>query len=531
MARSRPLRPANNQSQAQSQSPAKRAHQTPNIHRKRQRTTSSPRAQHLLQQQREQQQQQTEDDDDNNSLLHYNYNHHLFTSDDHEWLSSDQLESPELEHVASIHTVPLELLTTILSLSHNSHQSKVDSQRQRLNNSLVCKHWHSIIPTHNSFAIKGFKTSRRVLRLFISVPERAHIATHLAFDLTHKDRFGTNQMVSDVISKSNNLKSLDLNFLGREKGSTDSACLTVSIYDAIRGRKQLEELRISFRRVWTSLTLGGDLTLCLTKLKNLKRLHLPLIQVPRVAASFPFSPSLTHLSLHLFDDGSLDLLHHLVQSSLTTLKHLHLTLHLQDVVWLRPTATSTTHKVFVEQLDTRLAAIVAPVAPHLVSFAMDSFDDIHLVPLLMMRNSSPSFFWDFSPILAPMTNLSSFTISNSLLPLSPAPAPAPAPATTAPTQPLDVLTRLPRLRHLSYRFASSDDERELRVLVNKLELDSLELVPTSRWTLEEEERVVVRGTGMREGRQSVRVVAEGKGCVVFKRDIDGPVQKDHEPDA
>ena len=54
----------------------------------------------------------------------------------------------------------------------------------------------------------------------------------------------------------------DVYFSGasREKGSHDAACLTVSIYDAIATRKELIELTIYFRRVWTALTVGGDLT-------------------------------------------------------------------------------------------------------------------------------------------------------------------------------------------------------------------------------------------------------------------------------
>lgn len=90
--------------------------------------------------------------------------------------------------------------------------------------------------------------------------KRATTIKRLDIDLLVEDRIGTKQMVADLLARVEGLKELSILFLGRERYVPDAACLSVPLYDAFKSQVKLEEFKIFFRRQWTLLTLGGDLS-------------------------------------------------------------------------------------------------------------------------------------------------------------------------------------------------------------------------------------------------------------------------------
>lgn len=182
----------------------------------------------------------------------------------------------------------------------------------------------------------------------------------------------------------------------------------------------------------------------LTSLTKVRRLNLPLIVVPRTSPSFPFSPALTHLALHLTGGGSLLLLAHLLSTSRESLLHLSLTVHAHA------------------DLST-LPALLASVAAQLLSFSLDAHD-----PAPGPDEANPAAPIPFASILTPLARLSTLALADSLSP------------------PLDVLSTLPRLRHLAYRLSSP---AALHALFKYLQaaprgpngITGLELRPSSAW--------------------------------------------------
>lgn len=216
----------------------------------------------------------------------------------------------------------------------------------------------------------------------------------------------------------------------------------------------------------------------LNKLTSLKRLHLPAIQVPRVDPTFPFSPTLTHLSLHLTDDSSLLLLAHLIDSSTLSLLHLHLTIH--------PNAILTT-----------LPSLLAPVANQLLSFGLDAYS--------ALSTDAQTSSVPFHSILSQMHHLSSLTLSDYLSPDSL-------------KTPLDVASSLPRLRHLSVRLCDELALSNLTQLVvdagEGLRLTTLEILPSPDW------REVVEFLHAGEGRD-LKELLEERGINVYGVARDG----------
>lgn len=120
----------------------------------------------------------------------------------------------------SIHSVPTELLSAVLSLSEDTCENDVEAQRQRFTNAAVCKAWKLLTVgpgASDEFAIRGFKTARRCMRVFSSsepeTSKRADEARRVSVDLMRDERVGTNQMVADLISACDNLRELTLLFL------------------------------------------------------------------------------------------------------------------------------------------------------------------------------------------------------------------------------------------------------------------------------------------------------------------------------
>ncbi|KAL8286419.1 hypothetical protein RQP46_004436 [Phenoliferia psychrophenolica] len=368
----------------------------------------------------------------------------LADTDDEDDAEDEEVKPP------GIHAFPTEILAAVLSLAEHSSEDLVAAQNQRFANALVCKAWSRIISAQHggeTMVVRGFKTSRRLMRVYNAEPERAAATKRLSIDLMREERAGTKAMVADVIQACDNLKELELLFLGREKGSHDAACLTVSIYEAFATRTDLVELTLTFQRSWTALTLGGDFSRSLNKLPHLRRLHLPVILVPRIDAAFPFSPSLTHLSMHVTDAGSLLLLSHFLSSSDHTLLHLRLTIHDSPDLTTLPT-------------------LLAPVAAQLLSFSLDSDSPKPYGSSGDAQGLSPAI--PFASLLTPMARLESLGLADSL------------------QAPLDVLATLPRLRHLSYRLSSISSYRQLLDFLDaqkedaqKVEITSLELKASS----------------------------------------------------
>ncbi|KAK4702699.1 hypothetical protein P7C70_g3522, partial [Phenoliferia sp. Uapishka_3] len=357
----------------------------------------------------------------------------------------------------SINTFPTEILLHILELAEYSSKDLIEAQIQRQTHALVSKSWSRIVSTLHtageSLAVRGFKTSRRLMRVFNADPHRANEVARLDFDLMRTERGGTRGMVADCIKSCAGLKELELLFFGRGRNSPDAACLGVPIYEAIGSREELVELKLFFKRGWTSLTLGGDLSLSLSNLPKLKRLSLPLILVPRVDATFPFSPPLTHLSMHITSSSCLLLLSHFITNSRLTLLHLHLTIH--D----RPDLRTLPH-------------VLKPIAQQLLSFSLDyqlSYEQGLSGAKCSYCKSLPGFTIPFTSILSPMISLTSLFLADSLLP------------------PLSVLSTLPRLRHLRYRISCEDSYTKFSEFVveeedeGRLRLTSLELCESWVW--------------------------------------------------
>lgn len=127
--------------------------------------------------------------------------------------SSDSLPPPR------IHTFPTEILSAVLSLAEHSSEDAVDAQNQRFSHALVCKAWNRLVAADRhggeTMNVRGFKTARRLMRVYNAEPERAAGTKRLSVDLEREERPGTNAMVADVVSACEGLRELELRFLGR----------------------------------------------------------------------------------------------------------------------------------------------------------------------------------------------------------------------------------------------------------------------------------------------------------------------------
>ncbi|KAI5481589.1 peptide-methionine (S)-S-oxide reductase [Pseudohyphozyma bogoriensis] len=337
----------------------------------------------------------------------------------------------ELNNKPSLNNFPTEILSEILKLAEFGFKSPVQQQRQRFTHGAVCKLWKAIgfqAPV-NEYALKGFKQARRLARVFQADLDRAHAIRRLAIDLVDEERVGTRQMVADVMQRCEGLRELEITFLGRERYVPDAFCLSVPLYDAFAKQTAMEEFRLFFERKWTSLTLGGDLSRTLVKLPNLKRLDLPRILVPKINPTFKFSPSLTHLSVHLDgSEGSSLLLQHLISCSLDSLLHLHLTIH--DYTPETPCDLST------------LPKLLAPIANQLFSFSLTT--PFQTMPIIPLPTPAP-----LASLLSSMTRVTNLTLGNRVVPE------------------FAVLEGIPRLRHLTYHTDMEENVMELEDYLEK----------------------------------------------------------------
>ena len=113
---------------------------------------------------------------------------------------------------------PTEILSAVLSLAEHSSEDPVAAQNQRFAQMLVCKAWSRIIAAQHggeTMVVRGFKTSRRLMRVYNADPDRAAQTKRLGIDLMREERVGTKAMVADVIQACDHLKELGISFLGR----------------------------------------------------------------------------------------------------------------------------------------------------------------------------------------------------------------------------------------------------------------------------------------------------------------------------